>query len=292
MRHVPILALLALVLAGCSGPSAPSTPGTGGPPTDPDDLFTGEPTPAVIEIMRSVASAPVTLSATSPKEHATDPESPLVANIHLQRFASNGRVDYQRHFKVDVPRYATNVEFPVELPADQRYKITVTIYDPLLKSDEGNYILSEIATKQDIAVMANHTNRVTIATSPLEYEITAPKELYSGGDLRQINIEIPREYDINDITRFYGLNPWDANGVKAFWGANAGHAGRGIPNTGWMDSGNAPVVEEPTPLYYQFRLCIPVQLDDGLHFMCAYVPDVEAGEPLGEILIYPEPGQN
>lgn len=143
--------------------------------------------------------------------------------------------------------------------------------------------------KKTFNVLANHTNEVIVYTHDLEYTVIAPSELYSGGDLRQIWIEIPPECNIRDIVSFYGLKPWQANGAGAFWKANAGHVGMGIPHTGWMNHGSAPRVEEPTRLYYQFRFCKPLHLESGIKQICAYIPDVEAGEPLAEITIYPEP---
>lgn len=294
LRSITVLVLLAVLLTGCFGSSGPSTPGTGTPPADPDELFTGEPTPAVIEVQRASAVQPATLRAvalTNDDDDAEPADDTLTAIVHLQRLTKNYVVDFQRYYTLEVPRDASSVELPVELPADKRYRVTVTVYDPYLKSDEGNYILIEIGTKQDIGVMANRVNHIPIPVQHLEYEVIAPAALYSGGDLRQIKIEVPREYGLNDVTAFYGMKPWNANGVKAFWTANAGHAGSGIPNTGWLNHGYAPTVDEPTTLYYQFRMCTPLHLEDGVHSMCAYVPDLEAGEPLAEITIYPEPDE-
>lgn len=281
MRHIVTLLLFAALLVACGAPSVPSVPGTKPPAPGPEDFFTGEPTPAVLSLQRSQSPGPMLMLTSEP--------DPLVANVHLQRFTESGRIDFQRHYTVEVPRGAPSVDLPVEVPAEQRYKVTATVYDPALKSDEGHFILVEVGTSQEFGIMANHENRIPVPVGDFDYTITTPAEIYSGGDLRQMDIAVPPEHGVSEVVRYYGLNPWTANGTRAFWIANAGHAGTGIPNTGWRDGGFAPTVTEPTTLYYQFKACWQFQTVDGPAWTCAYIPDVEAGEPLFTVPLLPEP---
>ena len=285
MQRLVLLFVLASLLAGCIS-SVGISPTV---PTTPNDFFTGEPTPAMIVLERSQPVAPMAAIAAMSEGSSDDTENPLVANIHVQRFTATGMVDFQRFYTADVPRNAPVVELPVELPAEQRYQVTATIYDPNATSAEGHYVLAEAGAQKNLAVMANHSNRIPVPVGALNYDVISPPVLYSGGNLRQIDIAIPKEYNLTDITRFYGLNPWGKNSTKAFWEANGGHAGTGVPNTGWLNSGNAPFVDAPTTLYYQFRACMPMQTQQGTKHVCAYIPDIESGEPLFEITILPEP---
>lgn len=282
MRRVIPLLLLTFVLAACGGaPAVPSMPGTPAPTPKPEDFFTGEPTAVVLSLQRPAAPQTMRLM--------TAEDTPLVANVHLQRFSESGRVDFQRFLTVEVPRGSSGVDIPVEVPAEQRYRATATLYDPEKTSDEGNYVLVEVGTTTLFGVMANHANHIPVPLGGFSYTVTAPEAMYSGGDLRQIDIHVPPEYEATEIVRYYGLNPWTANGTRAFWRANAGHAGSGIPDTGWRDRGFAPLVSEQTTLYYQFKACWKFQTADGPAWTCAYVPDVEAGEPLFTIPLLPEP---
>lgn len=296
MRRIIPLLLLVLLVAGCGSGGAPApTPSPTDPPEDPQDFFTGEPTAAVIDLQR-MANAPRTALLALQTNEGDDEGEPeveptLIANVHLKRY-SGRLVDFQRHYEVEVPHNAASVELPIEVPAEQDYEVTAFVYDPNIKSSEGNLILVELGVEQEIGIMAEHTNHIPVPVSEPEYEITAPDELYSGGDLVQIRIDFAPEHELRDGTTFWGLNPWEANGTPAFWSANGGHVGQGIPNTGWMshESGlTVPYVDEPTTLYYQFRQCKRIELQDESPFVCAYIPDIDAGEPLFEITIYPEP---
>lgn len=281
MLRFVLLVAVAVALVGCGGGFSP-----GQPPTTPDDYFTGEPTPTVIELQRQQAA---TASSVSAFALMAQNDETVKANIHIQRFTPANIVDYQQFLTIDVPKDAPLVELPIELPAQQRYQVTATIYDPNLTSPEGNYLLLEFGSKQQVDILAGATNRVTVTLGGLDYSVVAPAQLYSGGNLRQVDISVPRSSGFNDITRYYGLKPWSANSTAAFWAANGGHAGSGIPNTGWLNSGSAPIVNEPTTLYYQFRVCSPMQTATGTKHICAYIPDIDAGDSLFEITIYPSP---
>lgn len=282
MQRLVLLVILASLLAGCFSPGGPSNT----MPTTPDEYFTGEPTPTRIVLERSPSAIPMRALFSVSNDNG---ENTLIANIHIRRFTATNAVDYQKFLTVQVPRSQTSVDVPVELPAERRYQVTATIYDPSRRSTEGFYVLAEAGAQSNIAIMAGHTNTITLTIGTLEYTIDRPPELYPGGQLQQIDIRVPREYGITDITRFYGLEKWDKNSIDSFWGANGGHAGTGEPNTGWLNYGDVPFVTEPTKLYYQFRLCLPMETQQGVEQLCAYIPDLDAGEPLFEIDIVPEP---
>lgn len=281
MRHAVSLVLLAILLTGCLG-------GGNKPPTTPDELFTGEPTPVTIALERQGVVQPMARLMSAESDDSSDM---LSASIRVQRRTPSGYVDFERVFIIDVPRDATTVELPIELSATKNYHITASVYDPNRLSSDRLPTMVELSYEQSFGVMAQHVNRVAIPVQELQYEIVAPDELYSGGDLRQIHIRLPNGYYLRDmrISSYYGLNPWDRNGAFAFWGANAGHAATGKPDTGWLDTGSAPQVDEPTTLYYAFSICMPLYLKTQSTWMCAYVPDLDAGEKLFEITIYPEP---
>lgn len=289
MARLAALLLILIVLAGCGSNNTrnvlnPKTPISPEEPQD-NETFTGEPTPVVLEVRRQGPAFRPMLLASS------DTDEMLVANFRIRKFNEYRRVTFEWFHQVEFPATNTSVSLPLELPAHKYYEVTVDIYNPSRISSEGYYYLIEASPGEEFSVPARQLNEVTVTTGELAYTIIAPEELYSGGDLRQIDIIIPPEYGIMsaNIHRFYGLKTWSQNGTDAFWKANAGHAGMGIPNTGWMDKGSAPRVDRPTTLYYQFRVCSPLALESGTTFMCKYIPDLEAGEELFEITIYPTP---
>lgn len=282
-RHITILILLAVLIVGCA-----SGPGTK-TPTEPEDLFTGEPTAALIEVQRQVQSPPPASMSLMSATSDDDENDTLTANILLQRRTPAGHVDFERFFSVPVPHDATSVELPVEVPADKGYRVHVDIYDPNNRSKDNMLYMIETGTESDIGVMANSTNTMTVQMGPIGYTFTAPDELYSGGSFNQFSV-ILDEYDPDiRIYRMYGLNPWDGNGIRPFWDANGGNLGLEIPDTGWLNSGRVPNVDEPTLLYYQIAICAPIRLADGGDWICHYDPNIEAGERLHEVTVYPEP---
>lgn len=282
-RIIPLLVGL-LFLTGCMGAKVPGLHnwGSGGSddPNDPNAYYTGEPTPVVLELQRAVAQPMMRSLSFAP---ASEADADLVAYVLVQRYKTPNIVDFQRAYLVPVPEGMTEIELPIELPAEKGYRTTVNVYYAERTSNEGKRILLERSVgNSSFNVMAQHTNRVPIQLRGIDYEVRAPERLYSGGSLGQIDIRIPEEYGLTDITKYYGLNPWNGNGTWAFWEVNR--------STGWTNSGLAPVVDVPTTLYYQFRVCAPLRYDDGSReHACVYIPDVEAGEHLFEVTIYPEP---
>jgi len=213
MQRLVLLVILASLLAGCFSPGGPSNT----LPTTPDEYFTGEPTPTRIVLERSPSATPMRALFSVSNDNG---ENTLIANIHIRRFTATNAVDYQKFLTVQVPRSQTSVDVPVELPAERRYQVTATIYDPSRRSTEGFYVLAEAGAQSNIAIMAGQTNTITLTIGTLEYTIDRPPELYPGGQLQQIDIRVPREYGITDITRFYGLEKWDKNSTKSFWDEN------------------------------------------------------------------------
>lgn len=280
MRHIITVLLLAVLLVGCGG--------VAGPILEPADLFTGEPTPAVIEVHRPSTSAGQ--AAMSSMAMMSEPaKDTLTAIITVQRTTPAGHVDFERIHTMDIPPGAPMFELPVELPAEPRYSVHVTIYDPSRKSQDHMYYMLEVGTKKGVGIMADAANVIPVSTGTIEYEFTAPDRMYSGGSLAQFEFRLANHDPDLRVTRMYGLNPWTGNGVGPFWSVNAGHGGTGIPDTGWINRGFVPAVNEPTPLYYQVSICAPFRLADDWAWMCHYGPDVEAGEPLPHVMIHPEP---
>lgn len=297
MRNIVLFGVLVGLLTACTSTPLPvgdgeKDVGVGSPPGI-SDYYTGEPTPVLIQLTWD----PSYITGQSGNSGIR----PLKAIVRLQRYLGGYAVDYENYHDIDIPEGDASAKLALELPAHERYQIRAQIYDPASEGGEGHLELLYLAKEHEFDVKARMENTIPLTIEGFdrrEAEIIRPSELYSGGVLGQIDLELPRGYGRLDVTRYYGLYRWDlpgkglrgrgcepGNGTQVFWCMNGGHAGTGIPNSGWLNSGQAPVVERSTPLYYQFRVCQPMLTQGGTKLLCAYIPDISAGEPLAEIMI-------
>lgn len=163
------------------------------------------------------------------------------------------------------------------VPADKGYKITA------INAVYGDLELGSATTD----VPAEKITSVDITLGELGHLLIVPDKVYSGGDPAQFNLK-PSEYqDDLRYTIYLASAPWTKNGK------NSGEYLQ-IPEgeSAWQITGPAhhrfPEVTEPTKVYYQFRIMYNHYIP-GKGYVVAYYPDIDAGEELPYVWLYPSP---
>lgn len=163
------------------------------------------------------------------------------------------------------------------VPADKGYKITA------INAVYGNLELGSATTN----VPAEKVTSVDITLGELGHLLIVPDKVYSGGVPAQFKLK-PSEYqDDLHYTIYLATAPWTKNG------RNSGEYLQ-IPEgkSAWLTTGSAhhrfPEVTEPTKLYYQFSIMYNHYIPRK-GYVEAYYPDIDAGEELPYVWLYPSP---
>lgn len=277
MRYVPIIALLAIVLTGCFGSSSPKMPGTD-TPTNPDDLFSGETTQLVVQVTDSSISPPVAPFAVAA---ANDEAKTHLISIQTPLYNDAGFAVNSRFTILEVPATQHTATAAIEIAALRNHDVTV------VRFKNGNLISFGRTTVDTPAGMMTTAN-VELASPSFALHMAEP--LRGNREVRaqvSVDVENPPGTPMVFGDVVLGINPWTENGWQAAVNAN-----------GFDEAWNTDLaysffadVTEPTTLYYQVRLCVgasylPVEYRLQLH--CVYVPDVEAGQQLDTVTLYPE----
>ena len=244
----------------------PNPPGPNPPiETDPEAIFDGSPTLLSAQFQRDTTDASSFMLASS-----TTTET---AYVHIRK----GDV-YSVSRAIDIPP-GENFTLDLELPAEKGYIISaITVKD-------GRFL--EIGSLDRINAPAKKMTDIAIPLVAPQYTLYHPNEMYSGGYVNEFTVSLGSARTHAYI--YLGLNPWFVNGTDGLWASNPD----GFNPTGWIVGhmgGQLPVVTEPTKLFYQVgigpnRDLVPDQNNWPYH----YVPNLDDGEPLPHIWIYPHP---
>ena len=280
------LVLVSILLAGCVGGGtgiiSPNPPIGSNPPiapnppitTEPDAIFDGSPTHLSLIFERDIPGVAF-LGLNSASNEVTNE----IAYVKTTRF-ERGQQVYSVTREIELEEGVRTFSVDNQLPAAMGYRTTALVL-------RGNEFI-EIGFSPQIDAPAKTITSTTIPMVKPEYTLTFPEKLYSGGSVRQIKANAPG--DLMFAYVWIGLNPWDRNGTSGLWAANPG----GTNPTGWIVGavhGFLPEVTEPTKLYYQVGVGPRGDLvPDERNWPYAYTPNVENGEELPYVWIYPHPG--
>lgn len=217
--------------------------------------------------------------------------SPAALNITLKRdIVAVANLEEEQHEQVYV-RVQKNNE-----SGDVIYSILRTV---LLSEVEAGYTLSEVvpagknynvsaiyagqgvieSAETVVDVAAEKSVTTTLTLSDLDYIFAVPGEVYSGGTVRQFNVEFLELVDELKWRVYLATAPWAENGAKKLDIPDGGSAWKVIV----AESSNYKFKEvtEPIKLYYQLLIY------DG--YISGYFPDLETGKELPYIWLYPSP---
>lgn len=234
-----------------------------------EDIYDGSLSALEITIKRNTVS---TLSMST-----LDGEGGNEVLVRITKTNDNGDLIYDvvktAPLRDDKQEYSTSEM----VPADKGYKITA------INAAYGDLELGSATTD----VPAEKVTSVDITLDKLEHLLIVPDEVYSGGDTAQFKLR-PSEYqDDLRYTIYLATAPWTKNGK------NSGEYLQ-IPEgeSAWLTTGPThhrfPEVTEPTKLYYQFRIMYDYYIP-GRGYVAAYYPDIDAGEELPYVWLYPSP---
>jgi hypothetical protein len=265
--------VMSLLLVGCVGsgtlplPNPPIGPG----PTDPDEIFDGSPTHLSLEVQRNDTE----IQAFTLLETLDE-----VAYARITRM-ERGHQIYSELREVNLVPSVSQFSIDTELPAEQNYAVKIVV-----SNDKGQ--LLELGVAEKINAPANTLTSVPISLTAPSYTLTKPEVMYSEGGLSQWSVEIPNDFRNAAWAHIYvGLTPWTKNGHQGIYDANPWGERWVIPG----GSGFVPQVTEPTKLYYQVGIAVGVDnYPDGEPEPNIFDPDIEQGEELSYIWIYPYPG--
>ncbi len=275
-------ALVSILLAGCVGGGTgainPNPPAGPNPPitTDPDAIFDGSPTHLSLEFERSAPK----ISALSQNQESEEPE---IAYVRITRTDHEnpylGNIIYNVLRKVELEPGANTFRVDSELPAERSYVTkSIVIQGDTFLEISSQYVLDAPA------------NAITSERVPMEnphYTLQMPTQMYSGGGLSQIVAKVPDHLSgLAFVYVWMGFNPWTENG---------GLRPTNSDDQSWIighESGFLPEVTEPTKLYYQVGVAPRGDLfpRDEIPWPYHYEPNLEQGEELPYIWVYPYPG--
>lgn len=294
MRYITYLAALAVLLTGCFGGFGASGPGAG-KPQQPDDLFTGEPTEVVVTVVSpGAAVTPVQAfslmaAEVGPEQHE---QQVLIIGTPIRNEAGHAYTTKFTTMYVDPTETLVSRAFN-DVPADRGLDFTAIRY--------ADGLVVEFGRASDIEAPAGMTTFVDVPMLEPGYDIEIANPIPSGAKVLDYVAITAHNPDDNEVPMLYGavllgLEEWTqehGNGVDGLWAVNG-------TGEGWITelAATSKVYEEiffakviePTPLYYQVRLCVGRGFLPQEHqelVRCTYVPDVEAGERLPHVMLVP-----
>lgn len=279
-KHIPLVLLamiaISLLLVGCVGGGTLPLPNPNPPiETDPEKVFDGSPTHLSLEFERS----PIGVQALTQNQEADEPE---VAYVRITRKEGHHQV-YSVVREIQLNSSERTFTLDSELPAQQGYETQAIVV-------RGSEFI-EFGFAEKIDTPAKNLTTTTVPMGVPTYSLTIPDQMYSGGSLTQVKIDTPNELTFARV--LIGVNPWQSfNGTRGLWSANPD----GINPTGWVIEGSRggtlPEFTKPTKLYYQIAVGPRGDLfpRDEIPWPYEYEPNVEQGEELPYIWVYPYPG--
>lgn len=272
------IVFVALLLSGCLGSGAgvinPKPPIE----TDPDALFDGSPTHLSLEFERNTPG----IAALSQSQVSNEPD---VAYIRITRTDHEnpylGNVIYNVLRKVELEQGANAFNIDSELPAGRGYVTNSIVI-------QGGTFL-EVSSEYVVDAPAKTITSEQISMEGPQYSLHLPNQMYSGGGLSQIQAKVPERLSrLTHVTVWVGFNPWEQNGTTGLWSTNTETEGWIVNVTG----GFLPEVTKPTKLYYQVGVNPRGDLfpKDEIPWPFHYEPNLELGEELPYIWVYPYPG--
>ena len=291
MQRLVLLVILASLLAGCFSPGGPSNT----MPTTPDEYFTGEPTNVVVTVVSPGATAtPVQAfslmaAEVGPEQHE---QHVLIIGTPIRNEAGHAYTTKFTTMYVDPTETLVSRAFN-DVPADRGLDFTAIRY--------VDGLVVEFGRASGIEAPAGMTTFVDVPMLEPGYDIEIANPIPSGAKVLDYVAITAHNPDDNEVPMLYGavllgLNEWTqehGNGVGGLWDVN-------LTGEGWITELAATSkvyeeiffakVSEPTPLYYQVRLCVGRGFLPQEHqelVRCTYVPDVEAGEQLPHVMLVP-----
>lgn len=284
MRYITTLVALAVLLAGCFSPSRP--PGAGKLPTDPDGLFTGEPTTVRVDVISPGATSSMqTMSLFASSASGTHT---LVIGTPVRNTAGHTYSTKFTTLHVDPSQAVVSQAFD-DVPADRGHDFTAIRYDI-----DGRLVEFGRASGVDAPIGALTEVGIPMITPDFDLDIS---ERIPGGSkvLDFVSITPANPDDGAPMlygSVFLGLKPWsknggigETNGQGEAWVTDEAEKRKTDYNeTHFKD------VPVDTALYYQVRLCIGhayLPKEHREQLQCIYIPDLEAGEQLDSVLLVP-----
>ena len=291
MQRLVLLVILASLLAGCFSPGGPSNT----MPTTPDEYFTGEPTNVVVTVVSPGATAtPVQAfslmaAEVGPEQHE---QHVLIIGTPIRNEAGHAYTTKFTTMYVDPTETLVSLAFN-DVPADRGLDFTAIRY--------ADGLVVEFGRASGIEAPAGMTTFVDVPMLEPGYDIEIANPIPSGAKVLDYVAITAHNPDDNEVPMLYGsvllgLKEWTqehGNGVDGLWAVNG-------TGEGWITELAATSkvyeeiffakVSEPTPLYYQVRLCVGRGFLPQEHqelVRCTYVPDVEAGERLPRVMLVP-----
>lgn len=250
-KSMILIVALALIFTGCLGGSSTNY------------VYDGSPTALEVVIKRDTSkSAALSTMSTGPEKFAT---------FRIWKENNDGDIIYSTTESVPLSAItADGYKVAKQVPADQGYQI-VGIY-----SDNKGYF--EVATQAKINVPAAKMTTTNVTMKPVEYTITVPERMYSGGSMNQFKITFPEEYQHLFEYGIYYMNlPWGNNGGSYL----LNYSTPKYPNY-------AHQVTEPTDFYYQFVIRSNQHSDYSWFFFRVFIPDLNFESKLPTFTIYPD----
>ncbi len=180
--------------------------------------------------------------------------------------------------KIDIDSAAGTAVLNIRLPAEKHYQITV-----LMTGDNNEFL--GVGRLDGLFLLSETPTSATVPIYEPEHTVVFPDKLHGGDSTLQIKTTVPEpRSQLMFAYVWIGLNPWRKNGVRGLWSTNTG-------SEGWIVNaieGTLPEVTKPTKLYYQIGVA-PKRylLHSTENWPYHYVPNIERGEKLPYIWIYP-----